>query len=341
MTDTVRLSSAKQSSTASKCASLYCGRFAPSPSGPLHFGSLLCALASYLHAKRNNGRWLVRIEDIDTPRVEKHTIQLILDTLQAHGLHWDDEVLFQSQRQHIYTAYLSKLQHSNYLYACACSRRQIRARSGSYDGHCRDKGLPFTANSTRFKHTTNNSEFVDLFWGKRHITHNIATEDPVLKRADGIFCYHLAVVLDDIEQKVTHIVRGYDLLDTTPVHLSLFQALSERAPEYMHIPMVVQKPHEKLSKQHYSPAIDNAKALENLKMALTYLGLNSEKMTDMLTVDQILSWAITNWQPKLMPKQSELLISVVNGVYSQPENLLATFVGSGVNKTSTNIDKPE
>jgi glutamyl-Q tRNA(Asp) synthetase len=269
--------------------------------------------------------------------VEKHTIQLILDTLQAHGLLWDQEVLFQSQRQHIYTAYLNKLQHSKYLYACTCSRRQVRARSGSYDGHCRNANLPFVANSTRFKHTTNNSRFVDLFWGNKHVTHSIATEDPVLKRADGIFCYHLAVVVDDIEQKVTHIVRGYDLLDTTPVHLSLYQALSEHAPEYMHIPMVVQKPHEKLSKQHFSPAIDNTKALENLKLALVYLGVDGKKITDILTIEQILSWAIDNWHPELMPKQSELLISVVNGVYSETEDILATFACSDVNKTDNEL----
>jgi glutamyl-Q tRNA(Asp) synthetase len=298
----------------------YIGRFAPSPTGPLHFGSLFCALASYLHARRNNGTWLVRVEDIDTPRVDTSTIKPILDTLQAHGLCWDEQVIYQSQRHDHYTAYLNKLNDKQYLYACTCTRSQIRKRSDSYDGHCRALHLPFAHNALRFKHTTNNSKFDDLCCGTTSITHSLATEDTVLRRADGIFSYNLAVVIDDIEQGVNHIVRGRDLLETTPMHLSLYQALSEPAPVYMHIPLVVQKKHEKLSKQHRSPAVNNASAVDNLKLALTYLGIKGELLPRYTTVEQLLYWAISNWQPKSMPKQSELLISVINGVYSNHEN---------------------
>jgi glutamyl-Q tRNA(Asp) synthetase len=326
--------SLKPASAVKENVSSYCGRFAPSPTGPLHFGSLFCALASFLHAKKSGGKWLVRIEDIDTPRVKKNTIALILTTLQAHGLYWDDEVVFQSQRHHIYSAYLDKLQHAKLLYACACSRSEIRARSGSYNGYCRNAGLPFAGNTTRFRHTANNNEFVDLLWGSKRITHTSAFEDPVLKRADNIFAYHLAVVVDDIEQGITHIVRGSDLLDMTPVHLSLYQALSEPAPHYMHVPMMVQKPHEKLSKQFGSPAVDDTKALENLTLALLYMGFDSKKIVNITTVEQILTWAIDNWHPNLIPKQSELLISVLNGVYSKPHVLTASILTKNIANTN-------
>lgn len=301
----------------------YVGRFAPSPTGPLHFGSLVCALASFLHAKQHRGKWLVRIEDIDTPRIDVNMNESILDTLRTHGLIWDDEVVYQSRRHAHYEAYLGSLEKADLLYACTCSRQQVRARSGSYDGHCRDLKLSFKNVAIRFKHNTNNSKFTDLFWGERYITHSIAREDPVLKRADGIYAYHLAAVVDDIEQQVSHIVRGNDLLETSPVHLSLFQAFQATAPHYLHIPIVVQKPNEKLSKQHGSPAVDNNYPIDNLKLALQYLGLSSEKQPIFLNIEQLLDWAVTNWSFKLLPKQSELLISVANDVYSSSENMLA------------------
>ncbi|WP_083256771.1 tRNA glutamyl-Q(34) synthetase GluQRS [Glaciecola punicea] len=299
----------------------YRGRFAPSPTGPLHFGSLLCALASYLHAKQRNGEWLVRIEDIDTPRVEKDSTEKILSALQAHGLRWDLDIVFQSQRQHIYNTYLSKLEKANSLYACACTRSQIKLRSPSYDGYCRSAGLPFMGNSVRFIHTTNNSEFSDLFWGQQHINTSVAREDPVLRRADDIFCYHMAVVVDDIEQGITHIVRGGDLSEATPVQLSLYQALKEPTPRYMHIPMVVKRANVKLSKQRGAPAIDSTKAVDNLKLALAYLGMDRGAIAHLTTTAKILHWAIEHWQPKLMPKQSELLISIENDVYSAPQSM--------------------
>jgi len=301
----------------------YFGRFAPSPSGPLHFGSLVCALASYLHAKQHRGKWLVRIEDVDTPRTDPLMAKSILNTLQAHGLTWDYHVIYQSQRKLAYETYLAKLTNAKLLYGCTCSRKQIRARSDAYDGHCRSLGLSFKNTAIRFKHNTNNSHFTDLFWGECTIRHHIATEDPVLKRADGIYAYHLAVVADDIEQKITHIVRGGDLLDTTPLHLSLFQALDAPAPSYLHIPVVVQKPHEKLSKQHFSPGVDNSQPLVNLSLALQYLGIHPEKLPKPTNIAQLLDWAITHWSIKSLPKQSELLISVANGVYSLPEDILA------------------
>lgn len=305
----------------------YVGRFAPSPSGPLHFGSLVCALASFLHAKQHSGKWLVRIEDVDTPRVDASMSRPILSSLRTHGLVWDGDVVYQSNRNSHYEACLAALTKAELLYGCACSRKQIRARSDTYDGYCRELALPFKNVAIRFKHNTDNSKFTDLFWGQRHITQNIAREDPVLKRADGIYAYHLAVVADDIEQKVTHIVRGNDLLDTTPVHLSLFRALKAPPPKYLHIPVVVQKPNQKLSKQHCSPAIDNNCPMDNVKLALQYLGISQKKLPFSPNIERLLDWALANWSFKLLPKQSELLISVTNDVYSATENMLA--IGQG------------
>lgn len=332
MTNTTKLSS-KTSSVPEHIPSAYVGRFAPSPTGPLHFGSLFCALGSYLHAKQNNGKWLVRIEDIDTPRVDESTIKTILDCLQAHGLQWDDDVVFQSQRHALYDSYLDSLNKQELLYACACTRSQIRSRGLSYDGHCRLLGLPFSANAIRFIQTNDNTHFHDGMWGMTHINHAMATEDPVLKRADGIFSYHLSVVVDDIEQGVNHIVRGNDLLDTTPVHLSLYQALHKPSPRYMHLPIIVQKAHEKLSKQHYSPAVDNGNAINNIKLALIYLGLPETHLPKTGSIEQLLYWAINNWHPKLVVKQTELLISVTNDVYSKARDIRA------VNVDVTNYEK--
>jgi len=304
--------------------SSYIGRFAPSPSGPLHFGSLVCALASYLHAKQHQGSWLVRIEDIDTPRIDPNMNKVILDALQAHGLQWDDEVTYQSQKHSLYETTLAQLNSQNMLYACKCSRRIIRERSGVYDGHCRLFQLPHKDHALRFVHAGRHACFNDLHLGPQNIKHSLATEDPVLKRADGIYAYHLVVVADDIDQGITHIVRGMDLLETTPLHLSLYEALGHTPPQYLHIPVIVQKPGEKLSKQHHSPAIDNSRALENLKLALHFLGLNSpnaQLSIDKITqIETLLRWAIEHWSPQMLANQSEILISVANGVYSVPPN---------------------
>lgn len=312
----------------------YVGRFAPSPSGPLHFGSLVCALASYLHAKQNNGRWLVRIEDIDTPRVDPLFTDVILNSLAAHQLNWDDTPVLQSNCISRYQHNLNVLSKHHRIYACECSRRQIRARGQIYDGLCRDRGLPFDKHALRFKLIEPNPSVHDLLWQQQDVEHPIYREDPVLKRADGIFAYHLAVVSDDIAQGVTHIVRGYDLFDTTPIHMSLYHALSANIPTYLHIPVVAQAPKQKLSKQHHSPNIDDTKALNNLKMALEYLGITSNtnlnmsdakinaklhaEMSKIDTISELLGWAIEYWQIKLLSKQYELPITVADDTYKIP-----------------------
>lgn len=292
------------------------GRFAPSPSGPLHFGSLVCALASFLHARANHGKWLVRIEDIDTPRVDSSMNAVILRSLKTHGMHWDDEVVYQSKRHSIYQHYLSELNNINAIYACSCSRKQIRARAPAYDGYCRDRGLTFCNRALRFLRKAHHNHFEDIFLGKVEVDAAIAFEDPVLRRADGIYAYHLAVVADDIEQGVTHIVRGQDLLDTTPIHLSLYSALNAEPAQYLHIPVVVQATGQKLSKQHHSPAIDDEVALNNLRLALCYLGIPLVTQPIFASVDDLITWAIDNWRPNMLSTTSELLVLTTNGVYS-------------------------
>lgn len=300
---------------AHKFTSSYVGRFAPSPSGPLHFGSLACALASFLHAKQAKGNWLVRIEDIDTPRTHESLSQNILQTLAAHGLHADKEVVYQRQRHHLYEKTLAMLNHNHSLYACQCSRKDIRARANYYDQYCLNRNLPFDNAAIRWQNKTQQTEFSDLHYGSVAVDPDMATEDPIMKRADGVYAYHLAVVADDIDQGITHIVRGSDLIETTVLHISLFKALGKAAPQYLHIPIAVGGNRQKLSKQHFAPALDNSKALDNLKSALIFLGLEAKPMVTINDIATLIDWAIIHWQSESLSLQTEILVSHTNGVY--------------------------
>lgn len=322
----------------------YVGRFAPSPSGPLHFGSLVCALASYLHAKQAQGKWLVRIEDIDVQRTSNEMIRAIAASLKAHGMQWDasddqgkfmlvsdnsqlartiDEDIrqdfpglsYQSQRYGLYEAKLAQLQASNSVYACKCSRKEISARAPYYDRHCRGLNLPFKQFAIRWKNDLARESFDDLHVGTQYVNERMAKEDPVLKRADGMYAYHLAVVADDIEQGVTHIVRGSDLIETSPIQISLFEALGAQAPVYFHIPVASHEPGQKLSKQNLAPAIDNTRALDNLKSSLAFLGMQQKDYAHITQIDALLEWAIAHWQPQLLSSQTEILVLRTNGVY--------------------------
>nr|WP_168711013.1 tRNA glutamyl-Q(34) synthetase GluQRS [Ningiella ruwaisensis] len=297
----------------------YVGRFAPSPSGPLHFGSLICALASYLHAKQHQGKWLVRIEDIDTPRIDTKYSQMILDSLRAHGMQWDDEVLYQSQRHAIYEDVLADLHYKKQLYACECSRRQIRERTPPaaqyYDQHCREKGLGFENKAIRWKNNAHRQMFDDLHYGRVTVEDKFAFEDPVLKRADGIYAYHLAVIADDIAQGVNFIVRGSDLLDLSPLHLSLFEAFRYPVPQFFHIPVAASEAGQKLSKQHHAPAIKNELALSNLKSALHFLACEHRDIDQIDDAETLLSWAISHFSFDNISAKREILVSRINDVY--------------------------
>ena len=262
---------------------MYRGRFAPSPTGPLHFGSLVAAVASYLEAQYHQGVWLLRMEDLDIPREVPGAADEILTTLDAYGFEWHGSVLYQSQRTEAYASALEKLQEYHWIYPCACTRREIAdsALHGLdgliYPGTCRN-GLAEgkTARAWRIKTESAVIAFEDAIQG--HIAHNLALDigDFVLKRADGYYAYQLAVVVDDDFQNVSHVVRGADLLDSTPRQIFLQQKLSLATPEYAHIPVATNAQGEKLSKQTLATALVNDNPVPEIWKASRFLGQNPE-----------------------------------------------------------------
>ncbi|MCK5820063.1 MAG: tRNA glutamyl-Q(34) synthetase GluQRS, partial [Psychromonas sp.] len=237
---------------------LYIGRFAPSPSGALHFGSLVAAVGSYLQAKSQNGLWYVRIEDIDPPREVKGASQDILDTLLAYGLKWDGDVVYQSQQSASYEAVLNQLYENNCSYYCQCTRKIIKQQGGLYQGNCRNKKYSQENAALRInlKQLGDPIEhFFDQLHGKISTPIN---DDFILRRKDGLYAYNLAVVVDDIKQNVTEIVRGADLIETTTKQLALYRLLNKPAPRYLHLPLAVMSPGNKLSKQNHALAVDKA-----------------------------------------------------------------------------------
>lgn len=260
----------------------YIGRFAPSPTGPLHFGSLVCALASYLDAKRHGGQWLLRIEDIDPPREQPGAADAIKRTLEAHGLYWDGEVRYQSQRSDAYWECLNELKKLDLVYPCNCTRARLASLNGPYDGHCRRHPPPAgEACALRlkvielpeaFRQVNNNIEFRDRICGAQSENIEMISGDFVTHRKDGLFAYQLAVVVDDIDQGVTDVVRGDDLLDTTARQIFLYHILGKTPPSYAHIPVIKDAQGNKLSKQNHAPAVDDSTPVENLQRALTCLG---------------------------------------------------------------------
>ena len=287
----------------------YRGRFAPSPSGFLHFGSLVAALASYLHAKHQQGLWLVRIEDIDIPREMPGASSAILDTLVAYGLHWDERVLYQSQQSNLYQDVLQQLAKKKLTYHCQCTRAQIKTQGGIYQGQCRELNLSVTNNAIRFRNLQGAFHYNDLIQGEYFTQQKFAKEDFILARKDGLFAYQLAVVVDDIYQNISHVIRGCDLLEPTVRQLSFYQQLGYQAPQFGHIPLAVNAPGFKLSKQNKAPAIDNKNPQPSLIMALKFLGQNVPDELYTYPVEQIIRWATDNWLTDAIPRKREITFS--------------------------------
>ncbi len=288
------------------------GRFAPSPTGPLHFGSLLAALASYLEAKKSQGKWLVRMEDLDTQREMQGAAEDILRTLEAYGLYWDGEIVYQSKRNDLYQFALDQLNNGGWSYACSCSRKEIQdSATGSqsgiegiiYPGTCREKHVIKTPHAIRVKTLDQNISFEDLIQG--HITQNLAKQigDFVVKRADNLFAYQLAVVVDDHLQGITHIVRGADLLDSSARQIYLQNLLGYQHIQYAHIPAAHNRHGEKLSKQTLAQAITAQDASKNLYQALCFLGQSPPTDLSAEKTEKILNWAMCNWDISKVPKQ--------------------------------------
>jgi glutamyl-Q tRNA(Asp) synthetase len=280
----------------------YRGRFAPSPTGPLHFGSLVAAVGSYLDAKHHHGKWLVRIEDLDAPRCVPGAADDILRTLEAFGLFSDEPVLYQSQRTAAYDEALHQLRVNGAAYPCCCTRKEITdsALNGIegpvYPGTCR-KGITAGREARSWRVRTNNEslEFGDNLQGR--ITQQLETEigDFVVKRADGYFAYQLAVIVDDAYQGITDIVRGADLLDSTPRQIYLQRLLGLLVPNYMHLPVAVNGAGEKLSKQTLAAPVDESHPVRTLLRILGYLRQDPPAELATYDVRSVLDWAVDNW----------------------------------------------
>ncbi|TMM47587.1 tRNA glutamyl-Q(34) synthetase GluQRS [Colwellia ponticola] len=295
----------------------YRGRFAPSPSGLLHFGSLIAALASFLDAKSfindqgEQGKWLIRIEDIDPPREQQGASAAILSTLEAFGLHWDESVLYQSNQSQYYRDILASLAEQKISYYCQCTRAQIKASGGIYQGQCLTANHPAQHSAIRLVNQYGFHQFNDIFQGNVLCDKALAEEDFIIHRKDGLFAYQLAVVADDIAQNISHVIRGCDLLEPTARQLTLFQTLRKSlsnnalqctTPQYGHIPLAVTNDGYKLSKQNKAPAIDNLKPQPALMAALQFLGQSPLPELASASVDELINWAIKHWQRRLVPK---------------------------------------
>lgn len=284
----------------------YRGRFAPSPTGPLHFGSLVAAVASWLDARAAGGEWLVRIEDVDTTRTVPGAADDILRTLEAFGLHWDGEVAWQSRRTDLYEAALSRLRAAGAVYRCKCSRREISdsglagADGPIYPGTCRALRVPASvAAAERMVAAQEPIAFDDRVQGR--IAQSVARDvgDFVLKRRDGLYAYQLAVVVDDAEQRITDVVRGADLLWSTPRQIALQRALGLPTPRYLHVPVATNAQGEKLSKQTLARAVAAERAPETLRRVLAFLGQPAPAGG---STPEVLAAAIAGWDVGRIPR---------------------------------------
>jgi len=292
----------------------YVGRFAPSPTGPLHFGSLVAALASWLDAKQAGGKWLLRMEDLDTPRVMRGAAEAILRQLEAFGLAWDGPVIYQSSRLALYTEALESLRA--HAYPCTCTRKELEdsalAIDGSriYPGTCRH-GLPAgkpagagrTALAVRVRTSAEPILFIDRVLGEisQSVEHEVG--DFVVRRADGVYAYQLAVVVDDAAQGVTDVVRGADLLDSTARQIHLQRLLGVATTRYLHLPVATNAAGEKLSKQTRAP---DARP-EDIPHALDFLGLQAPAG---IVGNELLQWAVRHWDPARVPRRRTAAVAL-------------------------------
>ena len=285
-------------------ASSYRGRFAPSPSGPLHFGSLVAAVGSYLAARSAGGEWLLRMEDVDQARCSQAAADGILVTLEAFGFEWDGPVLVQSRRSERYRQALSQLQAAGRVFPCVCTRRELAdsaltAVDGGqrYPGTCRN-GLPPGRAARAWRLRVNDEEiaFVDQLRGEQRQQLERDVGDFILCRADGLFSYQLAVVVDDADQGISHIVRGADLLDSTPRQIWLQRCLGLPTPAYAHLPVALNRAGEKLSKQTRAPALDDRRPAPALVNALSFLGQTPPAELAAASPAEVWAWAVAHWE---------------------------------------------
>ncbi len=292
----------------------YIGRFAPSPTGPLHFGSLVAAVASYCDAKANGGKWLVRIEDLDKPREVPGAADNILRTLEAFGLHWDDEVVYQSQRAELYEAALADLKQQGLAYPCQCSRKTIQANATQtgpegaiYPGTCINNPIQATQNTAwRMKTAGKTITVKDAILDSETQAIDQLFGDFVIKRSDQAFAYQLAVVVDDAEQGITNVVRGADLWQSTSRQMLLQQALGYPTPQYAHVPLIVNEQGQKLSKQTKAKMIKAEDARKLIFDVLTLLNQRQQIHLKGSGHSEILQQSVKSWSISRSPKLSIL-----------------------------------
>lgn len=286
----------------------YRGRFAPSPTGSLHLGSLYTALASFLAARSQHGQWLIRMDDLDTPRNVAGAADGILKTLEIFGLTWDEAVFYQSQQRESYHAFLEQLIKQQHVYPCTCSRKTL-ATFPIYPGFCRHKTiLPPEPYALRLKTEAVNLAFDDGLQG--HVCHNIARQqgDFVVKRKDRIMAYPFAVVIDDYQQRITEVVRGFDLLACTPQQIYLHQLLGLPPPDYVHVPILADQHGQKLSKQSYAQAVDTRNPAATLFYLLTLLKQQPPTALCQASVTELLRWAIEHWQLAALKVERDCIV---------------------------------
>ena len=286
----------------------YVGRFAPSPTGPLHFGSLVAALAGWLDCRQAGGRWLLRMEDLDPPRVIPGAADRILRQLEVLGLAWDGPVVYQSARLDLYQDAMRKL--AAHSYPCGCTRKELEdsalAIDGSriYPGTCRNGLAPGkTSRAIRLRTHAEPIRFIDRVQGKMAQAVEREVGDFVLRRADGIFAYQLAVVVDDTAQGVTDVVRGADLLDSTARQIHLQRLLGVATPRYLHLPVATNAGGEKISKQ--TRASDAQP--DDIAAALLFLGMNPP---DGAGTEELLGWAVQHWDPARIPGSRAVPVAI-------------------------------
>jgi glutamyl-Q tRNA(Asp) synthetase len=282
----------------------YVGRFAPSPTGPLHFGSLVAAVASYLDARHNKGRWLVRMEDLDPPREQPGADSLIISALDQLGLHWDGQILYQSRRIPAYQAVLADLKSQDRVFPCICARKSI---GRTYPGTCRKRKFADMNTPHSIRLRIQDASDITLEDQYRGSLHQQLTEEPgdfIVRRKDGLFAYQLAVVADDEYQGITHIIRGADLVDSTFRQIYLQKVLGYRTPVYGHIPIITDPSGTKLSKQTHAPELDLRNPCKCVFFALQALGQQPPKTLLRQSVSNLLAWAIDHWKPEVIGKDS-------------------------------------
>ena len=292
---------------------IYRGRFAPTPSGPLHFGSMVAAVGSFLDARSRGGMWLVRIDDLDPPRTVPGAAGTILRCLDAFGMHWDGEVVYQSTRSDAYHAALHQLRQSGRTYPCACSRKEISdaglagVEGAVYPGTCRN-GLAAGREARALRVRTGGAvvEFHDGLQG--HVRQALQEDigDFIVYRADHVFAYHLACAVDDAEQGITDVVRGADLIASTPRQIHLQKLLGLPTPAYLHLPVAVNGAGEKLSKQTRAHAVDQSDAAATLDRVLRFLGFPPPADIRGAGLHELRDWAIQNWRRESLPRAKSI-----------------------------------